>query len=74
MFALACIHAVQPWLIPTHTTVHSPLLLPCALQVSMHAMQRSPDLWPQPLAFLPERFVAGSPEAEQVRGAEDMAN
>lgn len=40
----------------------------------MHAMQRSPDLWPQPLAFLPERFVAGSPEAEQVRGAEDMAN
>lgn len=32
----------------------------------MHAMQRSPELWRQPLAFLPERFVAGSPEAEEV--------
>ena len=42
-------------------------LSPTSLQVSMHVMQRSPDLWQQPLAFLPERFVAGSPEAEEVR-------
>ncbi len=33
----------------------------------MHAMQRSPELWHDPTAFIPERFVAGSPEAEEVR-------
>ena len=34
----------------------------------MYAMHRSPRLWRDPLAFKPERFLAGTPEAEEVRG------
>ncbi|PSC76937.1 cytochrome P450 [Micractinium conductrix] len=37
-----------------------------ALQVCINAMQRSPRLWRDPKAFIPERFMPGTPEAAEV--------
>lgn len=37
-----------------------------ALQVSIYSMHRSPRHWQDPLAFKPERFMPGTPEAEEV--------
>lgn len=39
---------------------------PPAPQVSIYAMHRNPCYWSTPAAFVPERFVAGTPEAAEV--------
>ena len=36
------------------------------LAVPVYAMQRDPDLWVDPTAFIPERWVKGTPEAAAV--------
>jgi cytochrome P450 len=36
------------------------------VQVSIYSMQRSPRYWRDPLAFKPERFLAGTPDAAEV--------
>jgi len=36
------------------------------LAVPVYAMQRDPDLWVDPTAFIPERWVPGTPEAAAV--------
>lgn len=51
---------------PSHATSFPPPAALC-LQVSMYSMQRSERYWRDPLAFRPERWLAGSPEAEEVR-------
>lgn len=39
----------------------------CSPQVNLYALHRSKLWWKDPDAFLPERFLAGSPEAAEVR-------
>ena len=41
---------------------------PCLLQVPIYAVHRSERNWRDPLAFLPERWLAGTPEAAEVGG------
>ncbi|KAL4438672.1 hypothetical protein ABPG77_006276 [Micractinium sp. CCAP 211/92] len=36
-----------------------------AMQVSIYSMHRNPRYWREPLAFKPERFLPGTPEAEE---------
>lgn len=56
---------------PTAHLTHSapaPALLFCDVQVSIFAMHRNPKYWSNPEAYIPERFVEGSPEAAEVGG------
>jgi len=38
----------------------------CDVQVSIFAMHRNPKYWSNPEAYIPERFVEGTPEAAEV--------
>ena len=39
----------------------------CECRASLYALQRHPDLWEDPDAFIPARWIEGTPEAAKVR-------
>ena len=43
-----------------------PLLLTWSLQGAVYSMHHSPNNWPDPETFVPERFLEGSPESKSV--------
>ena len=45
-----------------------PAVLSAGLQVPVYSMHRSERNWRDPLAFLPERWLPGTPEVAEVGG------
>ena len=60
----ACLRACTPAYLPTPPATPT---LPPHRQVNLYALHRSERWWRDPDAFVPERFLAGSPEAAEAR-------